>query len=86
MPKRRESEDAHPFRKTASGFESLIPRGGAEDFFFSLLADPARPYLGAVTFFAFLVVLYPLTGAFGVREVKVLAAVIKPRGGGGVTR
>ncbi len=40
MPKRRESIEDHPFRKTTSGFESLIPRGGAEDFFFSLLADP----------------------------------------------
>ena len=40
MPKRRESVEDHPFRKTTSGFESLIPRGGAEDFFFSLLADP----------------------------------------------
>lgn len=41
MPKRRESEDAHPFRKTASGFESLIPSGGTEDFFFSqLFAEP----------------------------------------------
>jgi len=42
MPRRRESVDDHPFRKTTSGFESLIPRGGAEDFFFSLLADPDR--------------------------------------------
>ena len=40
MPKRRESVEDHPFRKTTSGFESLIPRGGAEDFFFSMLADP----------------------------------------------
>ena len=43
MPKRRESVEEHPFRKTTSGFESLIPRGGSEDFFFSqLLADPER--------------------------------------------
>ena len=41
-PKRRESVEDHPFRKTTSGFESLIPSGGAEDFFFSLLADPDR--------------------------------------------
>ncbi|GMR23123.1 MAG: hypothetical protein BMS9Abin37_1526 [Acidobacteriota bacterium] len=41
MPKRRESVAEHPFRKTTSGFESPIPRGGSEDFFFSqLLADP----------------------------------------------
>ena len=40
MPKRRESVEDHPFRKTTSGFESFIPRGGAEDFFFSMLADP----------------------------------------------
>ena len=43
MPKRRESVDEHPFRKTTSGFESLVPRGGGEDFFFSqLLADPGH--------------------------------------------
>lgn len=41
MPKRQDHVDEHPFRKTTSGFESLIPRSGAEDFFFSqLLADP----------------------------------------------
>ncbi len=34
-PKARSEEHAHPFRRTASGFESLIPTDGGEDFFFS---------------------------------------------------
>jgi TonB family protein len=48
MPKRRDPADNHPFRQTSSGFESLIPRGSSEDFFFSqLLKDPEQ----AVEFF-----------------------------------
>lgn len=50
----------------------------------SMLAESVGPYLSAITFSAFLVVLYPLTGAFGLREVKVLAAMMKPARGGEV--
>lgn len=41
MPKRREPTEDPRFRRTPSGFETLVPPGGSEDFFFSdLFAEP----------------------------------------------
>jgi len=44
----------------------------------AVLLEPIGPHLSAVAFAAFLVVLYPLTGAFGVRDIRVLVAMMRP--------
>ena len=52
-------------------------------WFVSVLVQPVGGRLSVIVFAAFLVVLYPLTGAFGVRDIRVLWAMMKPSGSGG---